>query len=126
MRPNGTHVRKLTDDSLDAFGAAWSPESDRLAFSDNFTSSESDLFVMKANGTGITQLFETPQNETDASWSPDGGRIAFGRFEFDDQGLPVPGSSEIYVIGDDGEGLTNLTNTPGSDDIRPDWAPETW
>ncbi len=80
---------------------------------------------MKANGTGITQLFETPQNETGASWSPDGGRIAFGRFEFDDQGLPVPGSGEIYVIGVDGEGLTNLTNTPGSDDIRPDWAPET-
>jgi Tol biopolymer transport system component len=124
MRPNGTNVRKLTDDSLDAFDAAWSPESDRLAFSDNFTSSESDLFMMKANGAGVTQLFETPQNETSPSWSPDGGRIAFERFEFDDQGH-VLGSGEIYVIGVGGEGLTNLTNTPGSDDIRPDWAPET-
>ena len=31
----------------------------------------------------------------------------------------MPGSGEIYVIGIDGEGLTNLTTTPGSSDIRP-------
>ena len=56
---------------------------------------------------------------------PTAGVRAFRRCDFDDRGLPVPGSGEIYVIGVDGEGLTNLTNTPGSDDIRPDWAPET-
>lgn len=123
MRPNGKYLRRLTDVPQQAFSPAWSPDGEDLVFSDNACRGESDLFVMKADGTGFMQLFETLENEAHATWSPDGQRIAFGRVVLDDQGF-VPGSGEIYVIGKDGEGLTNLTNYPGADDQHPDWAPE--
>jgi len=35
MRPDGTGLRKLADDSLEAFSPAWSPDSHELAFSDH-------------------------------------------------------------------------------------------
>jgi TolB protein len=127
MRADGTgEASRLTDFNLNAYAPAWSPEGDKLAFSDEgcLECGESDLFVMKANGKGVAQLFETPENETGATWSPDGERIAFERFLLDDQGLLVSGSGEIYVIGEDGGGLTNLTNYPDADDENPDWAPE--
>jgi TolB protein len=124
MRSNGKYLRQLTDDSLSAFDSDWSPSGDKLAFSDNGCCGESDLFVMKDDGTGVTQLFETPENDTHATWSPDGKRIAFERFKLTgNEKSFVPNSGEIYVIGEDGEGLTNLTNEPGSDDQLPDWSP---
>ena len=97
----------------------------RIAFASNRAGNGMDIWVMNADGTNQVRLTNDPIREDFPAFSPDGGRIAFERFEFDDQGH-VLGTGEIYVIGADGEGLTNLTNTPGSDDIRPDWAPESW
>jgi Tol biopolymer transport system component len=127
MIPNGKDLRKLTDDSLAAWIPAWSPKSDKLAFSNNGCAGcpESDLFVMNADGTGVRQLFETPKNETGAKWSPDGKRIAFESSKLTgNEKHFVPNSDEIYVVGEDGKGLTNLTNYPGTTDQHPDWAPE--
>ncbi|HSK82873.1 MAG TPA: hypothetical protein VK902_05630 [Rubrobacter sp.] len=70
-----------------------------------------------------TQLFETSENETGATWSPDGERIAFERFKFTSDRI-VPGSGEIYVVGENGKSLTELTNRPNADDIHPDWSPK--
>jgi TolB protein len=122
MRADGTDVRRVTDLSLNAFAPQWSPkEGDKIAFSDEgcLACGESDLFVMKTNEKGIVQLFETPENETGATWSPDGETLAFDRFVLGD-----PASSEIYVVGETGKGLTNLTNAPGANDKHPDWSPK--
>jgi tol-pal system beta propeller repeat protein TolB len=124
ISPNGTEIRKLTADGLEAFGAAWSPEGDKLAFSDHACTGESDLFVMKTNEKGApTQLFETSDNEAGATWSPDGERIVFERIKFVNDRF-VFGSGEIYVVGEKGKSLTNLTNYPDADDIHPDWSPK--
>jgi Tol biopolymer transport system component len=123
INPDGTDVLKLTADSSEAFGPAWSPEGDKLEFSDHACTDESDLFVMNEDGTGVTQLFETRANETNAAWSPDSKKIAFDRFRLSsDLGL-VPGTGEIYVVGENGKSLTNLTKYPGADDNDPDWSP---
>jgi TolB protein len=128
MQPNGKNLRKLTDDSLNAFAPAWSPGGDKLAFADEgcATCEESDLFVMKADGTGVTQLVDTtPENEVDPTWSPDGTRIAFARSLLtSNEKHFVSNSAEIYVVGTDGKGLTNLTKSPGSDDVHPNWSPK--
>ncbi len=124
MRPNGKGVRKLTDDSLDAFDPAWSPDGGQIAFADHASFGESDLFVIDADGGAVTQLFETPENETGATWSPDGDRIAFERFELTPDFDFVVGSGEIYAVDADGESPTNLTNTAGVDEEFPDWARE--
>jgi Tol biopolymer transport system component len=124
ISPNCTDIRKLTADVLEAFGAAWSPEGDKFAFSDHACSGESDLFVMKTNGKGApTQLFETSDNEAGATWSPDGERIAFERIKFVNDRF-VFGTGEIYVVGEKGKSQTNLTNYPDADDIHPDWSPK--
>jgi tol-pal system beta propeller repeat protein TolB len=123
MSPNGTDIRKLTADSMEAFSPAWSPEGDKLAFSDHACTGESDLFVMNPDGTGVRQLFETRANETGATWSPDGKKIAFDRFKLTSVGI-VPGTGEIYVVGENGKSLQNLTKYPGADDEHPDWSPK--
>ena len=102
----------------------WSPEGDKLAFSDHACTDESDLFVMNADGTGVRQLFETRANETEATWSPDGKKIAFDRFKLTSDLGFVPGSGEIYVVGDNGKSLTNLTKYPDAGDEHPDWSPK--
>ena len=109
---------------MEAFSAAWSPEGDKLAFSDHACTDESDLFVMNADGTGVRQLFETRANETEATWSPDGKKIAFDRFKLTSDLGFVPGSGEIYVVGDNGKSLTNLTKYPDAGDEHPDWSPK--
>jgi Tol biopolymer transport system component len=48
------------------------------------------------------------------SWSPDGSRIVFESSS--------SGNSEIYLIGADGTGQTNLTNRPAAHDTEPDWS----
>ena len=50
------------------------------------------------------------QAESSPSWSPDGSKIAFAA------------GSDIYVMGVDGDGRANLTNSP-DDDFSPTWSP---
>jgi len=62
----------------------------------------------------VVRLTEDPADDWFPVWSPDGSRVAFTS-ERD-------GNWEIYVVGADGTGLTNLTNSPGSD-LGLSWGP---
>ena len=53
---------------------------------------------------------ETPE------WSPDGTRIIFSAFGASGNGF------DIFVMGADGSGITNLSNHAGSD-LFPAWQP---
>jgi TolB protein len=78
MDPDGTDVRRVTPKGIVGFDPSWSPNGRRLAFiSHAASSSQYDLFTIRADGTGLMQVDGTKRDETNPSWSPDGRRIAY-------------------------------------------------
>jgi hypothetical protein len=115
----------------DAYGAAFSPDGTRIAYSDTSTGNgqtcgsdecypNGELAVAAADGSGRRILFKSEAEEATPSWSPDGVRIAFT------SGRNVPeqeyGGAEVYTIAPDGSCLTWLTNGD-VDSGLPVWAP---
>jgi Tol biopolymer transport system component len=83
-----------------------------------------DIWVMNADGTDPVRLTNAALPEVLPAWSPDGKKIAFDGFKVrSDLGF-VPVSGDIYVVGENGKSLTNLTKYPGADDEHPDWSPK--
>jgi Tol biopolymer transport system component len=85
---------------------SWSPDGRRLAFGAN-------LAIANVDGSGVEYLRRYPSYHP--TWSPDGRFIAFGGGggQFLD----------VYRIGSDGFGETNLTNTPQGREWNPMWSP---
>jgi hypothetical protein len=64
-----------------------------------------------------TRIPNTQGNFFGPAPSPDGQWVAF-------QHAPSPGPGDIWAIGMDGTGFTNLTNTADGDEFSPDWSPD--
>ena len=137
MNPDGTGLVRLTNgpelpgnDAGNDHDPAWSPDGKQIVFARTDHSGcgcGSFLYVMNADGSGLTQIPNTGFNATDPSWSPDGKRIAFAN---------IPGGAEqchseacdnfaydVFTIGVDGSGLTQLTSG-GRSDLDPAWSPD--
>ena len=97
MGADGTNQIKLTDGPLEKRYPDWSPDGGKIAFT--VMDALPHIDVMDVDGKNRVRLED---HATEPSWSPDGGQIAFlsGR----------DGSSEIYVIGADGQGLEKVTH----------------
>jgi hypothetical protein len=104
----------------------WSPSGDRIAFAafeyDEITGCyASNLYVVNPDGSGLTNLtnfcdyvgrFYQP------SWSPDGTQITFSLYH----SLSGSRASDLFIINEDGTGLTQITDTQTYDVIwAPDW-----
>ena len=113
--PDGSGLKRLTNNSgYDAL-PAWSPDGKKLAFvSDRHGSPE--IYVMNADGSRVRRLTRDngPDNVLPA-WSHDGQRIAFSSDR--------DGNREIYVMDANGDNQVNLTNDPGYDS-SPSWSPD--
>lgn len=103
----------------DAFAPAWSPVSNLVAFSAS-TGNGDAIFTRDAVSGVLAQLIDpatqSPQLSESSDWSPDGTRIVFSGLAGAATGL------DIYVMGSDGSGITNLSNSAGYDDL-PAWQP---
>lgn len=118
MAPDGAGQAPLTDNSVDDFDPAWSPDGRRIAFCSNRDSSDSiefDVYVMDADGSNVVRLTAQPANECDLAWAPGGKRIVFSSSR--------SGNPELYVMASDGSAVTRLTSTP-ADETSPDWSPD--
>ena len=113
--PDGSGLKRLTNNAVYDDLPAWSPDGKKLAFvSDRHGSPE--IYVMNADGSRVRRLTRDngPDNVLPA-WSPDGKRIAFSSDR--------DGNREIYVMDADGANRINLTNDPGYDSA-PSWSPD--
>jgi TolB protein len=118
---------QLTRNRIHDFGAAWSPDGRRIAFSRSYGGGEA-LFVMRADGTGVRRVTTpvttpdgVPSADAAPAWSPDGARLAFASDR-------AGGEPDIWRIDVDGTDLTQLTRTPSfTGDFNPAWSPDgTW
>lgn len=90
-----------------------SPDASRVAFRDT-GGAEPGLAIIHLGGGGIVPLTDGG-TDTAPAWSPDGSTIAFMS--------AASGNWDIYAIGADGTGLTNLTANPSNDGL-PEWSPD--
>jgi Tol biopolymer transport system component len=133
MSPEGRHPVNLTADSPAFDGqASWRPDGRKIAFiSDRATPSnptppgfpgpDFEIFVMDADGSNPTQITFNDRDDDGAAWSPDGRMLVVQR-DLD----PVRGEIDydILTMKADGTREHNLTNSPGVNDIDPDWSPD--
>jgi len=101
MNADGTGVTQLTTTQvavLDQFPIAFGKQ---ITFN-RFEDGSYWIYIMNADGTGLTRLPQTAGGVYPAP-SPKGGRIAFSR------------GGDIYLVDVTTGGLTNLTNSPVSE-----------
>ena len=90
----------------------------RLAYATDAGGSWS-LHVAQLNGKGDRQLTQGPAafGDFQPRWSPDGSRIAFLRDS-------TNGNNDIFVVNPGGQQLTQLTNTPTTNEFWESWTPD--
>jgi Tol biopolymer transport system component len=89
----------------------------RIAFSGGGPHAE-DIYVVDANGGNLRKVTSDPASAFDPSWSPDGTRLAYRHQTGQDP------TSEIWVIGADGQGARDVSDSPDSADWGPAWSPD--
>lgn len=127
MRPDGSGLRQLTNDSIDDADGDWSPDGRSIVFTRSqdaipgLSTNRPDIFTMNADGSGMRRLYAASGVASGPRWSPDGRRIAFA------QGCCllsyfVDTSTRVHVMNADGGGVHAVTPQGGS--FAPDWAPD--
>jgi Tol biopolymer transport system component len=121
MKPDGTGLRKLSEETSYAksplWSPLWSPGGKQIAFSGAGVKGEKK-YVVNAAGTELRELLPDVQAHISSySWSPDGEKIAFAAVHY-------RGELDIYAINADGTGQTNLTNTKTIIEDEPSWSPD--
>jgi len=114
MNADGTGQTRLTMDSANGWGVAWSPDGSKIAFVSD-RDGDGDIYVMNADGSGLTNFTMDSVDNWQPAWSPDGSKIAF----VSDR----DGDGDIYVMNADGSGLTNFT-MDSVDNWQPAWSPD--
>jgi Tol biopolymer transport system component len=120
----------------------WSPDGRRIAFAtslavftaDNSGSYRTKISVVDVDGSNLHQVTARPGTDgIGLSWSPDGRFLAYVGLP-DASPLPSLGTGtgppdsfwlplDVFVIGADGSGDRNLTNSPAFD-LNPSWSPD--
>ncbi len=129
MEPDGSDVRRLTDDPDFHVGrAVWSPDGTKIVFEgpQELAHYGPALYVVNADGTGRYRLTHVttpgvhPANGEYPVWSPDGRRIAFRRVMFPE----AAGILDVYVVDIDGTNEQRVTATPNLLEYIGSWTPQ--
>ncbi len=131
--PDGSNVRRLTENDAYDAEATLSHDGERIVFTSN-RDGDLDIYSMKSDGTDVLRLTETIGNDGGPFYSPDGTKIVFRArhpegeeleeyLEFAKQNLYRPTSLEIYVMDADGSNKRPVTSN-GAANFAPFWHPD--
>jgi Tol biopolymer transport system component len=122
VNPDGSGLRRLTDNAADDTDPRWSYDGSRIVFS-SARDGQREIYSMDADGAHQTRLtFRASASDAsangDPAWSPDGGKIVFVRTP------NAPGTTAgVYVMNADGSGQQRLTDDQTVND-QPAWSPD--
>jgi Tol biopolymer transport system component len=115
MSADGSGQRMLTRGALYAVPLSWSPDGQRIGFSDSRGPWTASVFVMNRDGSGKRKLTrELSVAGGPAVWSPDWTRVAVA--------IKRDGKREVYVVNVDGTPARRLTSNP-ADELPTSWSP---
>ena len=121
VRPDGKDRRVIyrsstgDDTGYGAFGAAWSPQGDRVAFGDVVGAYQQGVFVAAPTGSARRQVSPTTLDATEPSFSPDGASLVFAAASVTEPRAP----QELYTARVDGGAPVQITNVASA--YAPTW-----
>jgi Tol biopolymer transport system component len=115
MNADGSNAVQKTFTN-DVLKPVWSPDGNRIAFTNTYT-----IMVMDLNSGAVSELTNTAGDYVSPTpaWSPDGTKIAF-----ESDMARSTGSSAVFTISPDGSGLTMLTPFSFNILLNPAWSPD--
>jgi Tol biopolymer transport system component len=123
MNPDGTHVRRLTNDPWNDTHPSWSPDGTKIAFASDRDGAW-EIYVINADGSGVRRL--TRRGADAPAWSPDGTKIAFTG---DSSRVSREDGTGLFVMDSDGSNVRRLTRSTSPrlavrSESAPAWAPD--
>ena len=113
--PDGTGQRPLTVEGETNLEPSWTPDGSGIVFT-SWLDGNPDIFLMDADGSNWRPV--TRDTGVRPQRAPVPGREARGLR------LRANGDPDVWVIGRDGSNPVNLTRSPSSFDVDPDWSPD--
>jgi Tol biopolymer transport system component len=116
MNPDGSNIKRLTNNTRDDQDTAVSPDGTKIVFSrQEGTPKLFHLYTMNSDGSNQVRITNGSFNDTDPEWNPDGTKLAF---ESDRDGSP-----NVFIMNSDGTGVTQIT-TDNNENGDVDWSPD--
>jgi len=108
IRPDGTGLRRLTEDDGTDWYPAWSPDGARIAYVRIPDGGPGwQIWVVNADGTGAEPFTRDDRYNETVTWSPDGRRLAYATY------LPNHEDWQIRVMQADGTGVHTVYRCEG-------------
>lgn len=131
-------LTQLTAKGADSFGAAWSPDGKRIAYSSKRSLDKtnnanphgtSNIWVVNADGSDakvLTQITAEGAYSAKPVWSRDGKKIAFTSRRALDGSDNTNNISNLWIMNADGSGIEALTKltAEGAPSDEPAWSPD--
>jgi Tol biopolymer transport system component len=123
MRPDGSEMRRLTQNTVLDSDPDWSPDGERVVFISRPDSTPGqsfrrpDIFVMNEDGSEVRRLFESSLVASHPRWSPDGRHIVFENLD------PAVREFRVYVMDADGSNVRQIPSAAGPN-FWPEWSPD--
>jgi Tol biopolymer transport system component len=119
VRPDGSHLRRITDGQTDHVGASFTPDGSTIVFDRSGNGIIAAIWRMDADGSNLERLTPVELRAGLPDVSPDGSQVVFS----DNQNGHLPTS--IWIMNIDGSGLTQLTDAGCCyQDVRPVFSPD--